>query len=527
MPVTPSKGPRPNLGEHAASASKLSGRKTTADPRRIRSAKASRISEFPLDPENPAVSEKPVYKARELLKRKNAPTTTRPVEATAKLANNPSESSIEPADDEEKPDTEFDSEEAVNRDLTLLVKNFIQDTALGERHTYIYETIVEKGDHAIFKIGLSINPNRRRSQIAGQCKFTRMREVPAAIEDRPSKAALMAEKIIQLELRRFKCTGTCACGSKHREYFAVSKAVALKARKRWVDFCNQKPWGPDGKLLSFWEDRLKERRPLAEGCGYDGLAASWEQFTKPSKIDRETWNWKIRFGFLESQRIYAVALIEAYVIAFFLPSGYSVVLCIVMSYCVGGSSSRAWATHEALFIEVPEEKQEVLVNRVDGKNVVDALGEKPKTDPPVEVIDLTVDGEEERGSVPVVKSSSQVKVAELSREEIRGGPSSPWDVESEDDEGAGDLGKARDNDSEEDEEKDEGGKNEDAEMEDRDDGDEMDCDEMDYITDDGILAHGMGAVSLTGSSNLKAVMPTLLGDDSGARLSSRPVLVQA
>ncbi|KAK4246659.1 hypothetical protein C7999DRAFT_15199, partial [Corynascus novoguineensis] len=50
------------------------------------------------------------------------------------------------------------------------------------------------------------------------------------------------EKLAHAELVDRRYHFRCACGTKHREYFAVDPCIAWRIVKRWIRFCDLEPW---------------------------------------------------------------------------------------------------------------------------------------------------------------------------------------------------------------------------------------------------------------------------------------------
>lgn len=314
------------------------------------------------------------------------------------------------------------SEAAVNRDITDYLQIFKEDKE-GPRHNYVYETVMTEGDPIIYKIGLSKDPKKRRGEVENNCKFFEVTEVDTAIEDHPSATASMTEKLIQMELRRFlhkgPCTSVCTTRN-HREYFRVSKDIALQAHKRWVAFCRTEPWGPAGKLLPYWEDRLLKKQKLEDNCGYSGLAASWEEFTRPPQYYKELWDAQVVFKRIATKWASWIACAHAADSAWSRwPSPYPATWFGFLAATVIWLFVHSLSSDNALFLNATQARRMVASRVVDKKRPEGPVETTPE-DTAVWPADDMVDG------TPEAKSDGQKEVAERSpvTEDI-------WDDESD------------------------------------------------------------------------------------------------
>jgi hypothetical protein len=313
------------------------------------------------------------------------------------------------------------SEASVNRAITEYLQIFKEDTK-GPRHNYVYETVMTEGGPILYKIGMSINPKQRRRAIESDCQFSKITEVDTAIENHPSATAMMTEQLIQMELRSFLREGPCTsvCKTDHQEYFHVSKDIALQAHKRWVTFCRTEPWGPDGKLLPYWEDRLLKKQKLEDNCGYSGLAASWEEFTRPPQYYKEFWDAQVVFKRIVTKWASWIACAHAADSAWSRwPSPYPATWFGFLAATVIWLFVHSLSSDNALFLNATQARRMVASRVVDKKRPEGPVETTPD-DTPVWPADDMVDG------TPEAESDGQKEVAERSpvMEDI-------WDDESD------------------------------------------------------------------------------------------------
>ncbi|KAF4928708.1 hypothetical protein CGCVW01_v001803 [Colletotrichum viniferum] len=194
------------------------------------------------------------------------------------------------ASDPVTPNPKYNSH--IDRDLRKLIRKG-PSTKSKERETgelYLLQVWSATADVELFKLGRTqADADTRRKQIKGGCKVKRIKENRrTASENVPFHG--YAEKLAHTELVNFRYNWGCTCGTKHREYFDVSEDFAVEVFERWTDFCNQRPWTSDGKLLPAWEQRLNNK-PLIRGgdriSDHRELAKHWGNYTSDSPTKME------------------------------------------------------------------------------------------------------------------------------------------------------------------------------------------------------------------------------------------------
>lgn len=145
---------------------------------------------------------------------------------------------------------------------------------------YFYRAKPRGSELWLLKIGRTQKHVKERlAQIKGACGHLEMEEHTKAVaRDIPFHA--FAEKLIHAELSNYQHQWLCDCGTRHREYFLVDEDIAVKVFERWRDFCQERPWDHDGKILPKWARRLQTNNAGRQGDG--GEAASEPRETTQS-----------------------------------------------------------------------------------------------------------------------------------------------------------------------------------------------------------------------------------------------------
>lgn len=175
------------------------------------------------------------------------------------------------------------------------IAKLIEDGPKGEKSRekgsiYFYKVKPRGSEVQLMKIGRTQNhPAKRLRQIIGTCRHVEMEEHAKAIaRDVPFHG--FAEKLIHTELSNYQHKFQCACRTKHTEYFQVSEDIAINVFERWRDFCQEKPWDENGKILRKWARRLRNRAKFSgsETRDFDHheFARPWDAFTYPTSFER-------------------------------------------------------------------------------------------------------------------------------------------------------------------------------------------------------------------------------------------------
>lgn len=154
---------------------------------------------------------------------------------------------------------------------------------------YLYKVRPRGSEMWLLKIGRTQKHVKGRlGQIRGACGHLEIQEHSRAVaRDVPFHG--LAEKLIHMELGNYQHQWLCDCGTRHREYFLVSDDIAVRVFERWRDFCQEKPWDPNGKILPKWAQRLQNRaRFNGEEREFDHheFARRWSAFTAPMSFER-------------------------------------------------------------------------------------------------------------------------------------------------------------------------------------------------------------------------------------------------
>lgn len=154
---------------------------------------------------------------------------------------------------------------------------------------YFYKVRPRGSEVWLVKIGRTQKHAKERlNQIKGVCGHLEIEEHTKAVaRDVPFHG--LAEKLMHMELGNYQHQWRCKCGTRHREYFLVSEDIAVKVFERWRDFCLEKPWDDNGKILPKWAQRLHARaRFNGEERDFDHheFARRWTAFTTPKSFER-------------------------------------------------------------------------------------------------------------------------------------------------------------------------------------------------------------------------------------------------
>ncbi|KAF4874947.1 hypothetical protein CGCSCA1_v005771 [Colletotrichum siamense] len=179
----------------------------------------------------------------------------------------------------------------IERDLHNLIKDGPsaknREQQIG--NIYLFKVKSATTDVELLKIGRTQKPaETRRKQIKGVCQHIHIEEHRRAVAEMIDFHGY-AEKLVHTELANFQHQWVCSCGTSHQEYFDVREDLAVEVFTRWRDFCKQKPWAPDGKILPAWEQRLANK-PKFGGDDHEPdhweLAKHWRRFTSPIAVER-------------------------------------------------------------------------------------------------------------------------------------------------------------------------------------------------------------------------------------------------
>ncbi|KAI1176738.1 hypothetical protein F4777DRAFT_239771 [Nemania sp. FL0916] len=196
---------------------------------------------------------------------------------------------------------------------------------------YCFKVILASNPQkTVFKIGSTKGPEQdRMEKIQRKCGHVKMDH----LEDPEGNSMLFykrAEGLMHEELRDFKDDFECPCKTKHKEYFLVEEAIAKEVIQRWTAFYSLDPYGADGQLLPFWEDRLQKHRAqrkedfrsYGNKSDEDKLRLRWTRFTNPEPHEQLWYDISCRLDKPWQQRWHVVAFLEALIIAFItFPSG--------------------------------------------------------------------------------------------------------------------------------------------------------------------------------------------------------------
>lgn len=167
---------------------------------------------------------------------------------------------------------------------------------------YLYRAKPRGSELWLLKIGRTQKHVKERlAQIKGACGHLEMEEHTKAVaRDIPFHG--FAEKLIHAELSNYQHQWLCDCGTRHREYFLVDEDIAVKVFERWRDFCQERPWARDGKILPKWARRLQNRAKFSgEDRDFDHqeFARRWTAFAAPMSFERFLSDavhiWKLAF----------------------------------------------------------------------------------------------------------------------------------------------------------------------------------------------------------------------------------------
>lgn len=310
----------------------------------------------------------------------------------------------------DKPSPEVETDPAVCRDTSDTLRKFLHVPLGLERRNYVFRVVRRQGDEVVYKLGYSDNIRKRILTIKKNCEFAEITEIQDGIIQSWSKAAYMAEQLIHAELRRFKSEEACVCKTRHKEYFKVSKEVALlDAHRRWVSFCNKEPWGEGDQLLPFWLDRLNSMPELDNNnCNYGDIAARWDDFTNATDYDYWLWEAQVLLNEARGMGISLVAALEAVVIFGGWPSAVTFALVAVLIFFCGKEARKSKVGLAAERLSVRRARTRKTIG--DGPKAVS--GKQPARGPALEAADEPAEegAEEDPGEVPSKQDTVQADI---------------------------------------------------------------------------------------------------------------------
>ncbi|KAK2763382.1 hypothetical protein CKAH01_04976 [Colletotrichum kahawae] len=201
----------------------------------------------------------------------------------------------------------------IDRNIAKLIRDgpsYKKDIQIGS--IYLLKVKPTEIGVELFKIGRTQkHPDRRRKQIKAVCAHNEAEEHTSAVAEEVDFHGF-AEKLIHAELANFKHQWVCNCGTRHKEYFDVNEDYAVQVFERWRDFCRERPWNLDGKILPSWEQRLQNMGRFSgteKEFNHWELARRWSVFASPMTVERVASDairlWKD--GFPKRWRIVALA----------------------------------------------------------------------------------------------------------------------------------------------------------------------------------------------------------------------------
>lgn len=116
----------------------------------------------------------------------------------------------------------------------------------------------------IFKIGRSVNVQRRMKEWRKKCKYE-----PRVVLNIKMPHHHRIERIVHHQLHNSRLReypGCSGCGLQHNEWFRVSAVYAAFLVNMWRDFAHREPYGEDGELLPDWLERLSQVDLEDPGC---------------------------------------------------------------------------------------------------------------------------------------------------------------------------------------------------------------------------------------------------------------------
>ena len=118
-----------------------------------------------------------------------------------------------------------------------------------------------------------------------------------------------AEDLCQKELRYFRYTPDCHCGSKHEEWFEVKEHIALKVVDRWRRWFRSMPYDRKGQISSWWIEKAKPGKfteyPYGDAeesfSDHEERGRRWERWLRPPSRLQKAYFACWAFLFMERQ----------------------------------------------------------------------------------------------------------------------------------------------------------------------------------------------------------------------------------
>jgi hypothetical protein len=201
-------------------------------------------------------------------------------------------------------------------------------------NNYIFETMVaDNPEKKVMKIGRTTGSEYvRLATISKGCQHALI-EKQDDLEHMPIRLHGRAEILMHKELEDFRYSFSCRCKKvkAHREYFDIGKDVALDVVQRWRRFCDSEPYGRDGKLKPFWEQRLRHMKCFGkpeDDADHWSLAKRWDKFTTPSPRELVLFDVFTTLEKIWRRKWETIALVQSIFILFLTsPSSYTLVWC--------------------------------------------------------------------------------------------------------------------------------------------------------------------------------------------------------
>lgn len=210
----------------------------------------------------------------------------------------------------------------------------VKNQATG--NNYIFETVVSS-DKLVMKIGSTRGSEYARlDTISKACKHVHIakQEDP---EHAPIRLHARAEILMHAELKDLTHTFSCQCKVKaHREYFDVDKEVALEVVQRWRRFCQWEPYGEDGNLKPFWEQRLRNFSSFDSSeteLDHKARGRRWDQFVNPSSHDMFLFDLRSALGRVWRRRWETIAFIQSFRVLILTFPQFSTVIHFMLISC--------------------------------------------------------------------------------------------------------------------------------------------------------------------------------------------------
>lgn len=169
-----------------------------------------------------------------------------------------------------------------------------------DQQGYIYILFDPERPH-LHKIGKATYTNQRNQDIKYKCNLNLKLVHHGLVNYYTRTEALIHTDLTNL-CRRYTCS---SCGTKHGEWFEITKESAIESMERWVKFMRQEnPYVPESKELQpFLKNLVKEREHLYtdKHHNFKDLRKHWDLILSPTFIDRfkHRFNviWKVVWKF--------------------------------------------------------------------------------------------------------------------------------------------------------------------------------------------------------------------------------------